>query len=125
MPALLDVSDAFDPLFYSDIVIKRYKLRLNDEGEYEKIGFTARRIKAVVIPNDARASTNQANFNTTESIQVYIKRSSNLNIQTEITPSDYIVYDNKEYKVTAAAAFLYGTTFVRVLAELESDYDSD
>lgn len=125
MPAVFDVSEAFDPLFYTDIVIKRYKLRLNEDGEYEKVGFSAQRMRAVVIPNDARASTDQSNFNVTESIQVYIKRASNLNIQTEITPSDYIVYDDKEYKVTAAAAFLYGRTFVRVLAELASEYDSD
>lgn len=125
MAASLDLSDAFDASFFTDVVIKRYKIRVNDEGETEKIGFTAARIKAVVIPNDSTASNSQNNYNVTSSIQVYIKAGPNLNIQTSITPSDYIVYDGNEYKVTSAAAFKYGKSFIRVLAELASDYDPE
>lgn len=124
MSALLDVSDAFDIQFLSDIIIKRYDIRLNDEGEYEQIGFTAKKMKAVVIPNDAQASVNQTHYNVSDSIQAYIK-AQKINIQTEITPSDYIVYAGKEYKITGVGNFLYGKGFVRVLGELVSDYDSE
>lgn len=121
--AQIDVSDAFDEMFLTSVGLKRPKLKLNDEGEWGVIGFSFMQIKAVIIPGTASVTHNSENNFRTEQITVYTR--DVLDLQTDDTAPDYILYNNKEYRVDSVQDFMaYGGGYCVAECSLNSPEES-
>lgn len=116
--ASLDVSDAFDPSFYTTVLLKQQRTALDSEGVYYEIGFSVIGIKAVVIPGAKAPTGAETNNYITGSITVYTKFP--LSAPTPTEPPAYIIYQNQEYRISTVSDFgIYGAGFYTAICYLE------
>lgn len=112
--ATLDLSDAFDSSFLTDVLVKRPALQLSPSGEYEEAGFSVWGMRAVVIPQSSQPTHSEVNDLTTGGLELYVMYGVEPKMQLE--PADFIIWCGEEYRIDLMEDYgNYGQGFYHVV----------
>ena len=112
--ATLDLSDAFDSSFLTDVLVKRPALQLSPSGEYEEAGFSVWGMRAVVIPQSSQPTHSEVNDLTTGGLELYVMCGVEPKMQLE--PADFIIWCGEEYRIDLMEDYgNYGQGFYHVV----------
>lgn len=117
--ASLDVSQAFDSSFLSELQHLKYDVILNADGvfiqDFEHA--VTKKFLGVVTPINSRPSNVQENQFNINSIQIYTQYP--LRHQTGDNVADFVLYKGLTYKVNQVQDYSeYGAGFCKVICEL-------
>lgn len=112
--ATLDLSDAFDPSFLTDVLVKRPSLQLSPSGIYEEVGFSVWGMRAVVLPQSTQPTHSEVNDLTTGGLELYVMQG--IEPKMQLKPADTIIWSGEEYRIDLMEDYgHYGQGFYRVI----------